>query len=169
MIGSAFINKIMARVLTPALRDIGFTKFKGRMSWRYFEDHLWVFQLKSVGAQFSQVTGFPPASLTANLSIFYKDFPDTPPADVDTDGQLIPKEYLCQVRYTLDNVQDQTALRSAQMLPMERNRKDVWWIEPDGSNAEAALEDIKKALLEVGLPLLQKPYNERSAQLRRRS
>jgi hypothetical protein len=168
MVDSGHINKIMVRVVTPTLREIGFTRFRGREAWRYLDDPIWVFELKAVGPYFSTVTGFPPASLTARMSIFYLDFPDTPPCEVDKDGRLIPKESRCHVKYGLDNIQDQTPLRSTQMTPLERSRKDIWWIEPDGGNVETVLEDIKKSILEYALPLLHKPYNERAVQLKRR-
>ena len=153
MVDSGHFNKIMVRVVTPTLREIGFTRFRGREAWRYLDDPIWVFELKAVGPYFSTVTGFPPASLTARMSIFYLDFPDTPPCEVDKDGRLIPKESRCHVKYGLDNIQDQTPLRSTQMTPLERSRKDIWWIEPDGGNVETvrftpvALDQLQECTL----------------------
>jgi len=168
MITSGDINKILRRVVVPTLREIGFTKFKGRVAWRYLDDSIWVFHARAVGSYFSQVTGFPPASLTAELCIFYLDFPKTPPVEADDDGLLIPKDVHCHCRYGLDNIADQIAIRSQSMSPTERRRRDIWWVEPDGSNGEAVAEDIRRSILEYGVPLLQKPYNARSIQLERR-
>ena len=168
MITSGDINKILRRVVVPTLREIGFTKFQGRTAWRYLDDSVWVFHTRAVGNYFSQTTGFPPASLTAWLGIFYLDFPKTPTVETDDDGLPIPKESLCHVRYALDNIADQIAIRSQSMSPIERRRTDIWWVEPDGSNAEAVVEDIRRSILDYGVHLLHKPYNVRSVQLERR-
>ena len=86
----------------------------------------------------------------------------------DDAGLPIPKEVHCHTRYGLDNIADQIFIRSQSMSPIERRRKDIWWVESDGSNAEAVVEDVKRSILEYGVPLLQKPYNARSVQLERR-
>lgn len=168
MITSSAVHKILRRVVVPTLREIGFTKFQGRTAWRYLDDSVWVFHTRAVGSYFSQTTGFPPASLTAWLGIFYLDFPNTPTVETGADGLPIPKESLCHVRYGLDNIADQIAVRSPAMSPTERRRTDIWWVEPDGSNAETVVEDIRRSILEYGVPLLLKPYNARSVQLERR-
>lgn len=168
MITSGDINKILRRVVVPTLREIGFTKFKGRVAWRYLDDAIWVFQTKAVGNYFSQVTGFPPSSLTARLGIFFLDFPGSHPIKTADDGLPVPDESRCHVRYGLDNMADQIAVRNPEMLEQERLRKDVWWLDRDGSNAEAVVEDIRRSILEYGVPLLEKPYNTRAVQLERR-
>lgn len=168
MITSGDINKILRRVVVPTLRELGFTKFKGRVAWRYLDDSVWVFHTRAVGSYFSLVTGFPPASLTAELGIFYLDFPNTPSVEADDDGLPIPKDVHCHTRYGLDNIADQIAVRSQSMSEIERRRRDIWWVEPDGSNAVAVVEDIRQSILEYGVPLLQMPYNARSVQLERR-
>jgi hypothetical protein len=169
MTTSGEINKIARKVVTPVLKDLGFSNFRGRTAWRYLEDSVWVFNMRSVGNHFSQCAGFPPSSLTAWLGIFYLNFPYGPAADTDDDGLLIPKESICHVRYGLENIVDQMDIRALEMQSQERIRKDIWWVDSEGSNAEEVLSDIGRSIREYGIPLLLKPYNTREVQLERRS
>jgi len=132
------------------------------------EDSVWIFQTRAVGSYFSECTGFPPASITSSLGIFFLDFPMTTAPEIDGDGLPIPKVNQCHVRYSLENMADQIVMRSPDMSAVERRRKDIWWVEPDGSNAAMVVEDIRRSLLEYGVPLLLKPYNARNVQLERR-
>jgi hypothetical protein len=169
MIKSGDINKVIREIIFPTLKDLGFTKFRGRTAWRYLDEAIWVFNIKAVGAYFSLVTGFPPASLHASLGIYYREFPQSPEVEIDAKDRLpIPKEFHCHTRYGLENIHDQTSLRSDAMLPQERRRTDIWWIDPEGRNVTSVIHDIKNSILEYGIPLLEKPYNARAIQLERR-
>jgi hypothetical protein len=173
-ISSADVNRVFRRVLYPALREAGFTKFKGRCAWRYGEDWLWALQIREVGNHFGSVTGFPPMSLCGELGIFFPDFPSPDPSRPDSkpprdsDGLDMPKPPQCQVRYPLQVQLDQSPDRAALLTQSERDRDDVWYVRPDGSNIEAVIEDVRRSVIEWGIPLLQKPYNTRAEQIRRR-
>jgi len=173
-IGSAEVNRVLRLALNPALRANGFTKFKGRCAWRYMEDCIWVLQLRAVGNYFSMVTGFPPMSLCGELCIFFPDFPSPDPMrrdskpPRDTDGLYIPKPPSCQIRLPLLVQQDQAADCASIRSPAERDRDNVWFVRPDGSNVEAVVEDVRCSVVEWGIPLLLKPYNTRSEQIKRR-
>jgi hypothetical protein len=174
MVTSADVNKVVRRVVFPTLRSLGFTKLRGRNAWRYLDDSIWVFNLRSVGKYFSDVTGFPPQSLTAWMGIYYLDFPDpaNPALRVDPkrdkDGLLIPKESKCHTTYPLQVLTDQTEIRRVIVHDLERQRDDVWYVANDGTNVEDVVADINRSILEFGVPLLEKPYNTRAVQLERR-
>ena len=36
--------------------------------------------------------------------------------------------------------------------PAERKRKDIWWLEPDGSNADEVAIDIAAGVVEIAVP-----------------
>lgn len=173
-IGSADVNRVLRRVLNPALREIGFTKFKGRCAWRYLEDCLWVLQIRAVGNHFGLVTGYPPMSLGGELCIFFPDFPSPDPVlpnskpSQDADGKYVPKPPECQIRYPLMVQLDQAADRVSIESAVERRRDDVWFVTPDGSNLEAVVEDVRRSVVEWGVLFLLKPYNSRAEQIERR-
>ena len=168
MITSSDVNRALRTGLEPTLRELGFTRLKSRHYWRYFPDCVWALHLKAVGSFFSSVTGFPPASLVVELGVYYLNFPSGPIAALDPGGQPIPGITDCQVRLSLVNQRNQIALRPASMLGPERSRTDIWWLNPDGSNLLEAVEDIREAVVAFGIPFLEKPYNTRSEQIRRR-
>ncbi len=173
-VGSADVNRLIRRVLHPTLHTCRFDKVQGLRAWRYLNDGIWALELRSVGNSFGRVTGFPPISLCGELCIFFDDFPspdpgrpaDKPPCD--TDGRYIPKPQHCQIRYPLKVELDQAADRASLSSQSERDRDDVWFVRPDGSNMDAVVEDIRRSIVEWGIPLLEKPYNSRAEQMRRR-
>lgn len=171
MIGSSEVNRSIRAVLSPALRVAGFQKVRTRHNWRYLSDTVWALHIKAVGAYFSSVTGFPPMSLVAELGLYYLAFPGYPnvPSPIDVDGLPIPPITHCHTRLSLELQSSQDHLRPATMLPAERRRPDVWWLEPNGSNLDEAIADIRDSVLVFGIPFLLKPYNAREVQLKRRN
>ncbi len=174
MVNSADVDKVIRRVIYPTLRHIGFTKIRGRNAWRYVEDGVWVFTVRSVGNYFAAATGFPPQSLTAWLGAYFYDFPvgDNPATasvpKTEKDGLIVPREYECHVRYPLQVMEDQTELRTTVHDKLGRRRDDIWWIAPNGGNIEDAVSDINRSIVEFGVPHLDKQYNTRTEQIRRR-
>jgi hypothetical protein len=154
MIGSPGINKHIRRVISPVLRNNGFSKVKTRNNWGYQEKCIWIFNIRAVGSYFSRVTGFPPMSLTAWLGVFYLFIPSRAQIKIDKDGLLLPPEYCDHMHYTLRNHNYDLQIRSGLENPAEVNRDDVWWVEPDGSNVEMMVNDLAESLKTVGLPWL---------------
>ena len=174
VIGSAEVNRALRKILHPALRCAGFTKFKGRCAWHYEDEYIWALQIRAVGNYFSLVTDYPPMSLCGELCIFFPDFPSTDPGlpdskpPIDKDGLYIPKPQHCHIRYSLEVGLDQQADREVIHSKPERDRDDVWYVRKDGSNINAVVEDIRRSVVEWGIQMLQQPYNSHSEQVKRR-
>jgi hypothetical protein len=138
-IGAADVTRVLRRVLYPALKDIGFTKIKGRCAWRNHGDCVWVLQIRTVGKRFASITGYPHVSLCGELCIFYPDFPAPDPTRPEyrpprgKDQLYEPKPPDCPIRYSLQVSLDQAAERAIIKSQTERNRDDVWYVQPDGS------------------------------------
>jgi hypothetical protein len=148
MVGSPEINKVIREVLSPVLRCSGFSKVLTRNNWGYHGEAIWVFKIKAVGKYFSDGTGFPPMSLTAELGVYYTFFPEGKPSlKVDKDGLLLPPEWRCHMRDALRNVHDETFLRRNFHNPAEIMRKDIWYVDVEGNNTTEAIGDIKEAFL----------------------
>ena len=161
MMGSAEVkNKVIRRVLSPTLRECGFTKVQTRTNWCHLDDRIWVFVIRSIG-----YTGlpnyFPTQSLHCEIGVHFKDFPPHPrpplrtTPKVDKDGLLVPRETECHWRGHLTIINDQSHLCRGLRHPQERNRKDVWWVSKDGSNVEDVVEDIRQSFLKKGLRRLK--------------
>jgi hypothetical protein len=85
------------------------------------------------------------------------------------DSLPIPPITHCHTRLSLELQRSQENLRPPTMSPTERHRQDVWWLEPDGSNLDEAITDIRDSVLTYGIPFMLKPYNARDERLQRRS
>ena len=159
--GSSEVNKVIRRILHPEIKAAGFSKVRIRRYWRYLDDRIWHFMIKSVGYYFSEVTGFPPQSLVSEYGIYFLDFPphprpalrSTPP--YDKDGLMIPKEYNLHFRRSLRAIASQEPFGLSLANRAERERNDVWWISTDGLNVESAVEDLGHALIKQAIPDLE--------------
>jgi len=155
---SAIINKSLRKHVSPVLREAGFNRIDARNGWAWREQLIWVFNIRAVGRYFSDVTGWPPSSLTTWLGVFYRFIPE-PPADAlkkDRSGESKPAEYHCHMRTHLDRLVDQASLLGSLPNPAERERQDIWWISAGGEQAELVAADISLALLRDGLPWLHR-------------
>lgn len=59
--------------------------------------------------------------------------------------------YQCHIQKSLNCILDQSKYTNHLDNPAERERKDIWWIESDGSNVEEVIADIKQSFLNDGL------------------
>ncbi|OKH23981.1 hypothetical protein [Chroogloeocystis siderophila] len=145
MIGSPEVNKIIRKILSPVLRGNGFDKVKTRNNWADRDPCIWVLNIRAVKPH-----SFPSVSVSVWLGIYYKfispDIPGRLLVDTDKDGKLIPKEWMCHIRNHLVLAElDQSKYTKSLRSSAEANRNDIWWIEPDGSNLEDVIHDIKIA------------------------
>ena len=146
MIGSPDIDKHIRRVISPLLRENGFSKVMMRNNWAYRDTCIWIFNIRAVGNYFSQVTGFPPMSLTAWLGVLYTFIPAQAEIKTDRDGLLLPQEYLGHMRSALRNYDHRLQVRSGLTNPAEVKRDDIWWIDPDGGNIGPMVDDLAASL-----------------------
>lgn len=137
--------------MTPILRQAGFGKVDARNGWRWLDRMVWVFNIRAVGSYFSDVTGWPPGSVGVWLGVFYSFMPTDFPVKVGDPGQPLPAEHMCQMRSHLECAIDQSRHLHTLPNPAERERKDIWWVESDGSNAPLVAADIASALTRQGL------------------
>lgn len=147
---SALLNKALSKRVSPVLRDAGFQQIDARNGWLWQDNSILVFNIRAVGAYFSGVTGWPPGSVGVWLGVFFMSSPPQSVIKVDDQNRLRPKEYECQMRSHLDYGLDQSG-RIGRLPDPERRRTDLWWVEPDGSNADEVASDIAVSLFDQGL------------------
>jgi hypothetical protein len=152
MIGTPEINKVIRKILSPILKENGFDRVNTRHNWGWKDHCIWVLDITAVGKYFSDVTGWSPMSVYVELGIYY-DFvpPKGGEIKIGTKGELLPKPHQCQLQKQLYRSLDQSIYTDSLDNPAEKNRNDIWWVEPDGSNIGEDINDIKQSFLRDGL------------------
>ena len=169
MIGSSEINRVIRDVLSPVLRENGFSRVQARNAWGWHDECIWVLNLRAVGSYFSAVTGWPPMSVEVQLGVYCEFLPPTSGRiKQDIKGELLPTESQCHEHYGLSCWLDQEAYTGRLDNPAEQKRSDLWWIEPDGSNLLAVVEDFKKSFLGEGLSWLKRNGSRKAIEDRQR-
>ena len=152
MLTSAVVNRALRASVSFVLREVGFDKVDARNGWLWMDELVWVFNIRAVGNYFSLVTGWPPGSVGVSLGIYFLFMPTDLPVKVDNKGRLLPAEYMCHMRTQMECGLNQDEFVYQLVGVQERNRKDLWWIEPDGSNNLTVAKDIASSLKKNGLP-----------------
>jgi hypothetical protein len=152
MTPSAIINKSLRKYVSPELRAAGFQKVDARNAWTWTSEYIWVFNIRAVGSYFSAVTGWPAASACVWIGVYYPFIPRVRPGKSDDKGRILPAEYECHMRSHLERRTPLPEGVSRLSNSAERKRKNIWWLEPDGSNADEVANDIAAGVAEVAVP-----------------
>ena len=126
MIGSPEINKVIRRVLTPVVKQNGFSHVQGRNYWGWHGPCTWVLNVRAVGNYFSLCTDWPSMSLGVSLGVWYDFIPKEMRGSVKISqlGLPLPDECGCQRRLVLRSAIDQseyTQLRPTLSEPCNPN------------------------------------------------
>ena len=134
-------NRLIKKILYPLLEEMGFEKIGTRKSYKYEDGVIYRFQIKAVGSHFSNVTGWPSSSFQCAVEPYYIFLDDSP--EKDEDGRVIPpKKWPSQGGLSLSPALDQSHLTHNLSNRAERERKDIWWLEPDEGNVKEVVEDL---------------------------
>lgn len=160
---SALLNKCLRRYVSPVLRDAGFQRIDARNGWRW-GNTIWVVNVRAVGRYFADVTGWPPSSIGVWLGVFYPFVPTAAPAK-QAEGLPLPAEHECHMRSRLERTLPQDALTSTSALTnaAERERRDLWWVDPAGSNVDEVAADVASVALATAIPWFERSSNLRAA------
>src|SRR6185437_9420102 len=136
---TAAVDRMLRKHVSPVMTAAGFTARNARNACRWSRALIDVFNVRALGAQFREVTGWPPGSLVVSLGVYWSFVlrPDADGLKQDEQGRIEPAEYQCHRRHSLKRDEPDSRARSLQNAA-ERSRRDAWWIEPDASNAETA-------------------------------
>jgi len=148
---SALLNKPLRTRVCPILRTAGFQQVDARHAWSWRNDFIWVFNVRAVGAYFSGVTGWPPGSVCVWLGVYFAFAPRTSGLKTDDQGRLRPAEHLCHMRSHLECGLNQAERTRTLANRTERDRTDIWWVDPNGGNADEVAADIARSLAVDGL------------------
>jgi hypothetical protein len=147
--GTAEVHNALKCHLFPIIRQHGFTKIKGKSCYKYNKSSVFLISVEAVGKHFSDVTGFTPSSFMCTLGVYFpfvvnKYDPEGEGIEYDKDG--LPAGICLHQSLRLENF-DFSKQKCRRIIdnPANATRKDVWWVERDGSNAEEMVLDLLAA------------------------
>ena len=149
---SATLNKALREVVVPILRDGGFEQVDARNAWSWRKDCILVLHIEAMGSYRADITGWPPGSVSVSLGVYYTFMPRrAAQIKLDKNKRLSPTEPDCHLRASLNRISIKPRRPRSLINDAERRRKDIWWVERDGSNAADVASDIAAALRKQGL------------------
>jgi hypothetical protein len=142
-------SKLIKQEIYPFLKELGFDRYVGRRAYKYYDDFILGFSTNAVGSYFSDVTGFPPASISATAWVYYNFVPASHETQDPDVKKLRPKT--CHAHLSL-NVSDM-ATQSMRKCdnPANTSRSDLWWVESNGENITEVLIDLKASIHEQAI------------------
>lgn len=165
---NTILTKEIQSTVFSVLKEYGFETFSGRKAWKYFDNKIYLLAITGVGSNFSEVTGYPSISITSSINIYYINFPDNKECKkISKTGKRLPDETECHYRFSLEKINQQENIIKNIKHPIDKKRRDVWWIEPNGNNIESVMSDIIQAIKTQALKLVEKPCYQYEEQLSR--
>jgi hypothetical protein len=142
---SRIVTREIRRCVWPDLKARGFDHFTGRTAWRHSRAKIDVVNFQSFNSYLANGVGCTPHSFALNLGCYFPVIPSAG-ATPESRSVLLPQEFHCHIRLHLEKSIEQPELE----------RPSVWLIGSDGRYLPESIADATKAILERGLPLLEK-------------
>lgn len=138
---SKVVNKYIRELIRPELKALRFNKFTTRNSWRYRGNIVDVINFQSFNSYNAEVLGITTFSFSINLGSFHLDIPTQHGSIKLKSNFPCPEEFECPFRGGLRRTFEQKELE----------RKDIWFVKPDGSNIEECIIDARNQMLAHGV------------------
>lgn len=154
---SGLINKAFRKHITPVLKESGFETVNVRKNYLRSAHAICLLEIRALGARLGFESGFPSSSVCVWLGVYYPFLPvderDKIWMRIKTDkrGMLVPEEVQCHLRSQLVAPASNPKQR-ALWNPAERERRDIFWLERDGSDADSVSHVIADLITQVALP-----------------
>lgn len=139
---SRVVAREIKREIWPLLRQHGFGEFSTKTAWRFQTHQIHVVNFQSFNSYLAQGVGCTTFSFAVNLGIYFRAIPWAYPIKKGPDPSIQPQEYHCHFRRHMLKGIEQPVL----------HRKDIWYVESDGSNLLETLADARSILELDGLP-----------------
>lgn len=149
---STLINKSLRKHVSPVLREAGFEKVDARNGWAWKPDATLVVSIRAVGRYFGEVTGWPPSSVCVWLGANYSFMPYLRPLKLDPAGRVLPSEHECHMRSHVERRLEQEGRIKTLSNAVEKKRRDIWWFDSNGGNAEEVARDIAECFQNQAVP-----------------
>ena len=144
--GAATVNPAIRAIVHPALRSNGFATFSPRTAWRHRPGRIDIVNFQSFNSYLAASVGCTTHSFALNLSVYLLDIPDGGLSPKMKNLILVPDEWLGHLRlHPNRNLQQR-----------ELSRRDIWFIDAEGANTSAAVEDARDVIVNTGLPWFER-------------
>ena len=162
---SKAVDRALRELFWPALKEVGFTRRKGRTAWRDRPGAIQVVNIQSFNSYLAEGLGATTYSFSINLGVFFDALAARSSIGALVADRTRPQEYHCQTRKRLMKglAQPNVPRRAWMGLGPQRpslgrwsDRPDVYLVLPDGSNVDATVLDGRARMLAEGLPWLDR-------------
>ncbi len=141
-VSSKDVNRALREIVWPALREEGFSRRTARTAWRDRAEQVDVVNFQSFNAYLADGLDCTTFSFAVNLGVYPRCLHDIDSRVKEKDGHLRPEEWQCGFRLSLERRVDQG----------EIDRRDIWFVRPDGANITTVVHDARDVIREEGLP-----------------
>jgi len=135
------VNQEIRAVVRPALKARGFSVFTERTAWRHAPGRIHVVNFQSFNDYLATGVGCTTFSFALNLGQWLTCVPPDDSRIASRKGLLAPQEYHCHLRLHPHRSIDQRELE----------RRDIWYIDANGSYLASAVKDARDVILGAGL------------------
>ena len=142
----SLVNREIRSIVHPALRASGFSAFSPRTTWRHRPDRIDIVNFQSFNSYLASSVGCTTYSFALNLSVYLLDIPDHGKPLKMKEGLPLPDEWLGHLRLHPHRTLEQHELA----------RRDIWFIDPEGTYTRAAVEDARDVIVEKGIPWFER-------------
>jgi hypothetical protein len=141
------VDRALAEVVRPALRELGFTRFRGRHAWRRNPITIDLVTFPSFSSYIADGVGSTSYSFGGEAGVYYPTMED--------EAVEWPRGYDLTFRGFL-NKNIRQPLFHPWGRPETSDRPDVWLVLADGSNLAEVVEDALVATKAQALPFIQR-------------
>ena len=124
------VTKAINSKIRPFLKGKGFKNYSGRTYWRYGEDQIDILNFQSFNSYNADVIGCTTYSFALNLAVTLNYIPFEH-AVKEKNGLSRPEEYQGHFRKHITKGLQQSELE----------RKDIWYVQENGTNLTEVIED----------------------------
>lgn len=147
---SKTVNRHIRAEIWRPLKDAGFSDFTSRTAWRHRARKIDVVNFQSFNSTLAESLGCTTYSFAINLGCYFLDVPDQfrPGTIKVKDGKLLPQEYVCHFRRSLEK----------HIRQPELSRSYIWFVDPQGKYLSTVIPDALQAITN-SLPWFEKYEN----------
>lgn len=144
---SKVVSRELWKKVRPVLKDAGWTSFSGRTARRFSNSRVDVVNFQSFNSYLASAIGSTTYSFSVRLGCFFTAIPHS--AIKVRDRLLMPEEYHCHLRYTIQR----------KFAQPECARTDVFYVDPKGVYLPTVAEAVRQGIAGEGLKWFQRFSN----------
>jgi hypothetical protein len=147
-VDSKHVSIEIRRTIGPILKEAGFVRSTSRTFWRHTVSRIELLNFQSFNSYLANLLGCTTYSFSVNMGSYLVEIPPYRAAGriKEKNGKLLPQEYECHFRGRL-----RRGFQQPELL-----RSDIWFVDPECKYLEAAVHDVRKAIIGDAFPWYEK-------------